>query len=229
MDCDTIQAAVSARADGEPADVAGAVIEWHLRSCADCAGFAAAVDELTAPRSSRERFDVSPQVVAMARRVDRGGVWWGMRAALFLVSAGELALAIPDLVARASAVNGDIHMQRHLGAFQIAFAVGLMVVALRPAKARALVPLTAALALAMVGASIADIAQGVAPALGEAQHSLELAGLALVWLLAARRGWPGRTRTAREQVAETRGRAPLASSPPVASDAGPRVLGRHSA
>ena len=131
----------------------------------------------------------------MARRVDRSGVWWGLRAALFLVSAGELALSVPDLLARASTINGDIHMQRHLGAFQVAFAVGLMVVALRPAKARALVPLTAALAVAMVGASIADIAQRVTPALGEAQHSLELVGLLLVWLLAARRGWPGRVRT----------------------------------
>lgn len=198
MDCETVQVALSARADGEAAGMPETVIAWHLRTCPDCAAFECAIAGLGRPAGAgaAKSIDLSGRVVGMAGGVDRGGVWWGMRAALFVIAVGELGLAVPDLVARASVVTGDVHMQRHLGSFQIAYAVGLIVVALRPAKARALVPLTAALAASMVGAAIVDIAQGVAPALGEAQHTLEIAGLLLVWGLAARRGWPGRTRAA---------------------------------
>ncbi len=196
MDCENVQGALSARADGEAAGMPETVIAWHLRTCPDCAAFETAIAGIGRPAGTGKSVDLSGRVVAMAGGVDRGGVWWGMRAALFVIAVGELGLAVPDLVARASGVTGDVHIQRHLGAFQIAYAVGLIVVALRPAKARALVPLTAALAAAMVGAAIVDIAQGVAPALGEAQHTLEIAGLLLVWMLAARRGWPGHARAA---------------------------------
>lgn len=195
MECETIQAALSARADQESAGIPGSVVAWHLQGCADCAAFAIALGGI-GPRPAEHRIDLSAGIVAMAARIERGEVWWGMRAALLLISIGELVLAVPDLVGHTSTVAGDVHMQRHLGAFQIAYAIGLIVVALRPAKARALVPLTAALAAAMVGATVADIVQGITPALGETQHTLELSGLLVVWLLAARRGWPGRTRWA---------------------------------
>ena len=205
------------------------VVAWHLRTCADCASFAAEIDMLRPTPTGGKRVDLAGRIVAIAGGVDRGGVWWGMRAALFVVAVGELGLAVPDLVARASGVTGDVHMQRHLGAFQIAYAVGLVVVALRPAKARALVPLTAALAVAMVGAAIADTLQGVTPAIGEAQHTLEIAGLFLVWMLAARRGWPGRTRrAARPTPREARtGHAP--AEVVVLGDEYPGLHDRHSA
>jgi predicted anti-sigma-YlaC factor YlaD len=219
MDCETIQAALSARADGEPAGVAEPLVDRHVRTCADCAGFARVIAGMRTQLAPEGRRDLSPGIVAVAARVDRGGVWWGLRAALFSVAVGELILAVPDLVARASEGAGDIHMQRHLGAFQTAYAIGLIVVALRPAKARALVPLTAALAAAMIGASIVDIAQGVTPALGEWEHSLELLGLILVWLLAARRGWPGSARRS-EQVP----RPTL-----VVAEESDRLMGKHSA
>lgn len=195
VDCETVQGALSARADGEAAGMPETVIAWHLRTCPDCAAFETAIAGLGRPARRTSSIDLSGPVVGMAGGIDRGGVWWGMRAALFVIAVGELGLAVPDLVARASGVTGDVHIQRHLGSFQIAYAVGLIVVALRPAKARALVPLTAALAASMVGAAIVDIAQGVTPALGEAQHTLEIAGLLLVWMLAARRGWPRHTRS----------------------------------
>lgn len=232
MDCESIQTALSARADGELAGVADSVVDRHVRTCADCAAFAGVIGEI-APAGSAvaHRVDVSGRVVAVAGRVDRARVWWGIRAALFAIAVGELVQSIPDLMSRASEAAGDIHMQRHLGAFQISYAVGLLVVALRPAKARALVPLTAALAAAMIGASIFDISQGVAPALGEAQHALEISGLVLVWLLATRRGWPGRThRSARSDVAApTSAPADRPRLVDIEGDESSGLLGRHSA
>ena len=136
--------------------------------------------------------DVADRVVAQAGRVDRSGLWWGLRAALFVVAGAQILLAIPD-------VFGDNHHHsshlRHLAAFQLAFAVGLIVVAIRPAKARALVPITAVLAVAMAGAWIADIASETTAGMVDLQHVLEFAGLILVWLLATRRGWSPRART----------------------------------
>ena len=193
VDCEIVQAALSARADGEPAGMPETVMAWHLRTCVDCSAFASVISRFPTA-SDTGRIDLSKRVVAVAGRIDHEGVWWGLQAALLLIAVGELVLAIPDLLGHPSGVVGDIDVARRLGAFQAAYAVGLIVVAIRPTKARALIPLTAALAAAMVGAAIADIVQGSAPAISEAQHSLEISGLLLVWLLASRRGWPRHAR-----------------------------------
>ena len=181
--------ALSARADAEPVEIPNTVIDWHLRGCDSCRAYASALDGMPAMlEPAPAAVDVSDRIVAAAGRVDRGGVWGAFRLALFAVAIGEIVLALPDLLG--DAPQGDVHLARHLGAFQAAFAVGLIVVALRPAKARAMVPQTLALAVAMIGAAIADIVGGRTPAFGETQHFLEICGLFLVWCFATRRGWP---------------------------------------
>lgn len=192
MDCEIYQTALSARADAEPVGIPDTVIAWHLRGCADCRAFAAALEGVPPAVEAARGVDISDRVLAEVGRIDRAEVWTTFRMALFAVAAGELLLALPDLLGRAP--QGDVHLARHLGAFQVAYAIGLIVVAVRPAKARAMVPQTLALAAAMIGAAIADIGSGVAPAIAETQHLLEIAGLLLVWFLATRRGWPRRTR-----------------------------------
>jgi hypothetical protein len=126
--------------------------------------------------------------------VDRGGVWWLLRAALCAVAVGYLLLAVPALLFEDNLHHG--HLAAHLGAFGVAYGVALLFVALRPATARALVPFTIALAAAMFLLAVIDVARGRAPALGEFQHLLELAGLVLVWLLATRRSWATPAETA---------------------------------
>jgi hypothetical protein len=131
--------------------------------------------------------DLAERIAAQAAIVDRGGVWWLLRAALCAVAVGYLLLAVPALLFEDNLHHG--HLAAHLGAFGVAYGVALMFVALRPATARALVPFTIALAAAMILLAVIDVARGRAPALGEFQHLLELAGLVLVWLLATRRSW----------------------------------------
>jgi hypothetical protein len=131
--------------------------------------------------------DLAERIAAQAATVDRGGVWWLLRAALCAVAVGYLLLAVPALLFEDNLHHG--HLAAHLGAFGVAYGVALLFVALRPATARALVPFTIALAAAMFLLAVIDVARGRAPALGEFQHRLELAGLVLVWLLATRRSW----------------------------------------
>ena len=133
--------------------------------------------------------DLADRVVAAAGRVDRSGVWWVLRA---LLAAVALAYVAVDVVGLLLDGGPDRHVAHHLGVFEIAYAVTLLFVAARPARARALVPFTVVLAIGMAAFAVADIIDGHAFPLSELSHLLEVAGLVLVWLLATRRGWPRR-------------------------------------
>jgi hypothetical protein len=129
--------------------------------------------------------DLSERIVAMAPGVDRRSVPWALRAPLAAMAVIEMAMALPMLLGVHT--TGPEHLGRHIGAFAAAYAFGLAAVALRPAKARAMVPVTVALAVAMAGGAIADIARGEVPALGELSHLPEILGMILVWAIATRR------------------------------------------
>ena len=161
--------------------------------------------------------NLATRVTVEAARRDRGSVKAILRIALAAVAVAELFIAIPDLFLGHSPGEQQhhAHITRHLGAFFCAYAVGLLVVALRPAKARAFVPMTVALALAMLGGAIADVHRGDALALKEAQHGLEILGMVLVWLLAARPIW---ART------ETKGNTQSGPVPPVLDQDRPRIV-----
>jgi hypothetical protein len=135
--------------------------------------------------------DLADRVVAAAGRIDRAGVWWVLRA---LLAAVAVAYVVVDVIGLLLDDGPDSHVAHHLGVFEIAYAVTLLWVAVRPARARALVPFTVVLAIGMAVFAVIDIVDGHAFPLSELSHLLELAGLVLVWLLATRRGWPGRVR-----------------------------------
>ena len=76
-------------------------------------------------------------------------MWWVLRLDLGIVAVQVLALSAPALLLGHSA-GSDRHAARHLGSFAVAYAIGLFVVALRPAKARGMLPLAGALAGCLV-------------------------------------------------------------------------------
>jgi predicted anti-sigma-YlaC factor YlaD len=128
--------------------------------------------------------DVSWSVRRAIEADDRASVWWVVRAGLIVVGLQITVLNLPALVLGHSDGSSP-HAARHLGSFAIAYAVGLFVVAARPAKARGLLPLTAALAVCLVVTAIADSIDGEASVLGELTHLPEVAGVVLVWLMAS--------------------------------------------
>ena len=108
-----------------------------------------------------------------------------LRAALVVTAATMLALHLPELV-RGDGHGVAEHSARHAAACPVAFAIALIVVAMRPSRARGLLPVTAALAAALVITAAIDISRGITPILAEADHLAEISGALLVWLTAHR-------------------------------------------
>jgi len=186
MSCDPWLEAISARADGEDVQIDARMIDAHIATCASCRTFAANVHGLRRSASievAEPMPDLSGVVVKAARLADRGSVWWVLRLGLGVVAMQVLLLSVPALFL-GHAAGSDEHAARHQGSFAIAYAIGLLVVALRPAKARGMLPLAAALAGCLAITAIIDISEGRTPMVAELHHLPELVGLLLVWLLA---------------------------------------------
>ena len=107
-----------------------------------------------------------------------------VRALLAVVAIEIIALSLPALVLGDEADTSD-HGARHLGAFTVAYGVGLLVVATRPARARTMLPVAAVLAGALLITAFVDLANARIPLVGEARHLPEIVGVVLIWLLAA--------------------------------------------
>ncbi len=186
MSCARWRDAISARLDGEDPGVEPALVDAHLARCADCRAFESAAGQ--ARRG--QRVGPAPTVPDVSRRVrkavavaDRAGRWSIVRALLIVVAVQIVAFSLPALVL-GDEQDTSSHAARHLGAFTAAYGVGLLVVAVRPARARAMLPVAAVLAGALVITAIVDLADGRVPLVGEAQHLPEVLSVVLVWLLA---------------------------------------------
>ena len=193
MHCEHWQEAISARADGEHPAIDQRLLDAHLEVCAECRNFADNVHVLRRAASidiAPSTTDHSTRVVKVARSADRRSVWWVLRLGLAVVACQIILFSIPALLL-GHLQGSDKHAARHLGSFEVAYAIGLLVVGLRPAKARGLLPLTAALAGCLVVTGIIDAAEGHTPALAEIRHFPEVVGLVLVWALAMPRRLPG--------------------------------------
>ena len=193
MTCDPWREAISARADGESPTIDGRLVDAHLVSCPACRAFAENVHLLRRAAgvdTAAAMPDLAPGIVKAARANDRNSVWWVLRLALGVVAVQVIVLSLPALLLGHSS-GSDRHSARHLGSFAVAYAIGLLVVALRPAKARGMLPLAAALAGCLAITAVIDIAGGHTPAVAEVHHIPEIVGVVLVWVLAAPRRLPG--------------------------------------
>ena len=99
---------------------------------------------------------------------------------LLVVALSMVVLSVPELLATTGAA---IHATRHLGVWDLAFAVGLLVAALQPWRARGLLPMAAALGCAMALTAGLDLSRGVTTGIAELSHLLEVLGLLFLWLL----------------------------------------------
>ncbi|HRE01672.1 MAG TPA: hypothetical protein PLV68_10255, partial [Ilumatobacteraceae bacterium] len=114
-----------------------------LDGCPSCRAFADDIHRVAraaaiAPAEATP--DLTGHIVRAARASDRRSVWWVLRLGLGVVAVQVIVLSAPGLLL-GHAEGADAHTARHLGSFSIAYAIGLLVVALRPAKARGMLPL----------------------------------------------------------------------------------------
>jgi predicted anti-sigma-YlaC factor YlaD len=197
MRCDACREALSARLDGvESADLDGAAVDAHLTGCGGCRRWAADAERLH--RSMRLRPadpvpDLTSAIMAAAPAVasrgplNVGGRLEWARYCLLVVAVTRLLLALPVIVFGESA-GVSVHAARELASWDMALAVGLLVVAWRPRLAPGMLAFAATLAAALVVTTTIDVVAGRVAALGESTHALDLAGIGLVWLLARRPG-----------------------------------------
>lgn len=201
MRCQPCREALSARLDGEAPGIADELVDAHLRSCAPCRSFATGAEGLnrrTAVRPVEAVPDLTASILASAERArpvpavavagagtelaTTSGAHWS-RWALLVVALTQLLSALPGLVVGRDG-EGATHLARELGAWDVALAVALAWVVIRPERAAGLVPFVATVAAAMVGTATLDVIAGRADALAESRHLLELVGLALLVIVA---------------------------------------------
>ena len=197
MTCELWQQAISARIDDEDLGVEPRLLEAHLATCADCRRFEAVAE--MGRRTARMQVaapmpDLSKPMTKLNAAADRAASWSIPRILLAVIAADVFWFAIRDLLSAADS-GSAAHDSRHLGAFSIAYAVGLVVVVVRPARARTMLPVAAVLAGALLITAVIDLLNGNVPLLGEATHLPELISVFLIWLLAV----PSRRRADKQQ------------------------------
>lgn len=187
MECNDWQTEITALANGEPTLIDAHRVREHVAGCPRCQRHRVAL--ITDPRPIdpgpvAQAPQLAETVVRTARKLDRGAVSPILRVALALTATALLVLHAPTLVLGGAGHDTAEHAARHAAACPVAFAIALVAVALRPAKARGLLPVTAALAAALFITGAVDISRGMTPILAEADHLPEIIGALLVWLTA---------------------------------------------
>ena len=240
MTCANWREAISAVADGEDPGVDERLLDAHLARCPSCRDYRDQVERHRRTIRIREADampDLSRRIVKLNAVADRMSRWRYARAALAIVAIEIIVMSVPALIFGDESAT-SAHAARHLGAFSIAYAVGLLVVVARPARARTILPVSFVLAGALLLTSVIDVANGSIPLVTETGHLPELLSVLLVWLLAMpapRRdaatvaAAPGRMRLVRppQSGADRSGRGGLSPRPcpwrPVQFVAAPRV------
>lgn len=136
-----------------------------------------------APSLSRGERDLPRRVARLAAAADRAATWSVGRGLLAAVAVQILVFSLPALV-MGDEQDTSTHAARHLGAFTVAYAAGLLVVVVRPARARTMLPVAAVLAGALLVTAVIDLANGRIPLVDEARHLPEVLSVVLVWMIA---------------------------------------------
>jgi predicted anti-sigma-YlaC factor YlaD len=183
MDCKTAREALSARLDGEPPGVDEAALEAHVSACDACEFWLTAAREAT----RRVRLSAAPAMPdrtgellaavaadAHASRPSRGTA--ALRLVLALVGVAQVGTTVLHTV---SEYGDREHTAREVAAFSLAIAVGFLIAALQPHRARAMAPVVGVAAGALLSAAVLDLAGGHIHVLEEVPHVLVGVG----WLL----------------------------------------------
>ena len=189
MDCPQIRFSVSAALDDEDPGLPEVVIQAHLAACARCRTWS--VDATEFHRTLRigpaeMEFNRTEEILAAlplrARVGHTGDRVQPLRLATLLIALVQIVGAVPLLLGHDEMMHS--HYARHIGVFSAALAIGLLVVAWRPERARALLPMLAVLVAGLVWSCLDDLISGRAVPGSAIAHGADVAALGVVWMLA---------------------------------------------
>jgi predicted anti-sigma-YlaC factor YlaD len=172
-------------ADGESPGIDERLVAAHVGRCVGCQSFKRTIESspTVAHRATIDMPDLSRSISKLNAAADRAAQWNILRIVLAVVAAQVIAFALPALVF-GEEQDAATHSARHLGAFGVAYGVALLVVVVRPARARSILPVALVLAGAQVLGAIVDMASGRIPLSGEARHVPQIISVFLIWFLA---------------------------------------------
>ena len=202
MLCRDVRASLSAGLDGELSALPPDVVDHHLRGCTGCRVWseevAALHRTLRVQPAAAEPDHTAAILAALPRRRpmfdDRVTT---LRVITLVIAIVQFGASLPLLFASDSMAGhgmDDGHLERHIGIFALAMAVGLFVVAWRPERARAMLPVLGVLVAGLVWGCFGDIWAGRPVPGNLLAHGADLAGFAAVWLLARTEGQTARER-----------------------------------
>jgi predicted anti-sigma-YlaC factor YlaD len=203
MTCEEVRVALSARLDGEDPGAPAGALDAHTLTCAACRDWQTRADRVT--RTVRtgpaEVPDLTAPILAAVaadrRAADPAAALRGRRQVLRVAVA---ALALAQLVTALPILFGvplDAHTGREMASFDVAVAVGFALVAWRPERAQALLPVAFVLAVCLAVTSVVDIASAHTAMVHEIGHLASVAQTAVLWALArTMRGTGGALRAA---------------------------------
>ena len=158
MRCDQSRNLLSARLDGEATTDESAVLDRHLARCVACTGFAGALadlDRTTRLAPAEPVPDLTAVVMATNPLAVRDHRREAARWSLVVVAAAQLVVALPELLTGTD--GSSVHATRELGSWSVALAVGFLIAAWQPARARGMLPLGAALAGVLSLGAVVDV------------------------------------------------------------------------
>lgn len=184
--CDRWRDAISATIDGEDPGIEQRLVDAHVAHCPGCRSYRAAAERNVGRLRIGEALpqpDLSRRVSKLAAIADRAATWSIVRALLAVVAIEIVVMSFPALVLGDERDTAE-HAARHLGAFTVAYGVGLLVVVWRPARARTMLPVAAVLGGGLVIGAVVDLVNRRVPIVNEMQHLPELISVVLIWLIA---------------------------------------------
>jgi predicted anti-sigma-YlaC factor YlaD len=187
VNCETAREAISTLLDGEASRVHGPVLDDHLATCVACRRWQSLAHEVTRnvrlepARPVTVRSDeLVGAVLARSRPPKRPTPLTWARVGLVAVAVAQAAITVPLLIyGRDHAA--PIHVAHEEGAFAMALALGFLVAALRPDRAKGMRTVVGAAAALLVVTAVADLVSGRTGIGDEGPHALAVVG----WLLLA--------------------------------------------
>jgi predicted anti-sigma-YlaC factor YlaD len=204
--CEDVREALSARLDGEQPGLATDSIDGHLSDCPACTAWLDGVRRVEAAGlveapdlTERIMTALAADPVVAAKRARLRAVAEAharrqvLRLAVAAAALAQLALALPTLAGTFLTAEVGPHTGREMASFDVAVAVGFLLAAWRPARARAFVPVALVLATCLAITSGIDIVRGVTSFTNEFGHLVAVVQAGLLWALGRREaGMPAR-------------------------------------